>query len=72
MTLKFIIKPKWNDDGVDIYINDNMAGKVPKGVEKARVRASYDGAPSGMDLFGFVVEPNFETKTLKSVYMTEK
>lgn len=65
MVLKFVVKPEWSIDGVDIYVNGNMVGSIPKGVEKAKVRATDDRAPPGMDLFGFILEPNFETRILK-------
>lgn len=65
MTLEFKIKAVWDDEGVDIIINGNMVGRIPKGVERAVIRAIYDGAPAGMDLFSFVVKKiDFENRVL--------
>lgn len=63
---EFDLYCKWDDEGVNIYVNDEKVGKIPKGVKQAVLNATAPRLSDGKEvrLFRYVLTPNYDEQSI--------
>lgn len=68
--MEFDLHCKWNNDGVDLYINkgteSEKVGRIPRGVCQATLNAIAPRKSDGtyVNLFRYVLTPNFDEQSM--------
>jgi hypothetical protein len=70
--LRFDLQCKWDNEGVDLYINRGTnkqyekVGRIPKGVCQATLNAVAPSTVDGkeIDLFKYILIPNYEERSM--------